>query len=849
MRNLNRLTLLFLLATSFTFSQTTDSRHAKRASKKPVTQAQRSAASPAEKPEVEEKVNAILVKMTLEEKIDMLGGVQGFFIPGNDRVGIKKVKMADGPMGVRNFGFSTAYPAGIGLAASWNAALAKRIGEGIGRDARAKGVNILLGPGLNIYRAPMNGRNFEYFGEDPYLASRMSVGYVQGVQSQGVMTTAKHFMGNNSEYDRHNTNSEIDERTMREIYLPAFEAAVREGHTAAIMDSYNLVDGEHASQSGFLNNQIAKKDWGFDGIMMSDWDATYDAVGAANGGLDLEMPSGKFLNKKNLLPAVKDGRVSVATIDDKVRRILRKSIEFGFYDRDQQDLNISRFNPESKRTALEGARESIVLLKNDSNVLPLNRDVVKTVAVIGPGAYPAVPAGGGSARVEPFTAVSYLQGISDVGGKVKILYDRGIPEEDELTWRSDFSTEAKDGERGLKAEYFSTPDFSGKAETRVDPRVFIQGGSRNISVRWSGYYIPQTSGNYRWLTRATGMDSYKLFVNDKLALEQEPREGQVPKSADMQMEAGTAYKVRYEYVEFPGWLGSSASLAVLPAADLVTEQAKKIAQMADAAVVFVGYDAASESEGSDRDFRLPPNQDDLIQAVAQANKKTIVVITSGGGVEMTRWVDQVPGIIQGWYSGQEGGTALAQIVFGEVNPSGKLPATFERRWEDNPAHDSYYSNDGGVNVKYKEGVFVGYRGYEKSGTKPLFPFGHGLSYTTFAYKNLGIEPKAPKAGENVTVSFDVTNTGKVAGAEAAQLYLGNPGASVPRPLKELKGFTKVMLQPGQTKHVTLTLNPRAMSFYDLAGKAWKQERGKFTVYVGHSSAQIDLTGEYSVAAK
>src|SRR5258706_1084232 len=263
--------------------------------------------SPA-KGDVEQRVNAILGKMTLEEKVDLLGGVEGFFIPGNDRVGIKRVRMADGPMGVRNFGYSTAYPAGIGLAASWNSDLARRIGEGFGHDARAKGVNILLAPGMNIYRAPMNGRNFEYFGEDPYLAGRIAAGFVKGVQSQGVITTAKHFMGNNSEFDRHGTNSEIDERTMREIYLPQFEAAVKEGHTGAIMDSYNLINGEHATQNSHLNNDIAKKDWGFDGIMMSDWDATYDAVGAANGGLDLEMPSGKFLNKKNLLPAVKEGK-------------------------------------------------------------------------------------------------------------------------------------------------------------------------------------------------------------------------------------------------------------------------------------------------------------------------------------------------------------------------------------------------------------------------------------------------------------------------------------------------------------------------------------------------------------
>src|SRR6266511_1937685 len=378
--------------------------------------------------EVEGRVESILSQMTLEEKINLLGGVDDFFIRDIPRLNLPRLRMADGPIGVRNFGPATAMAGGIALTATWNPALAERVGTELGRDARAKGVHFLLGPGVNIYRAPMNGRNFEYFGEDPFLASRIAVGYIKGVQSQGVSATIKHFMGNNSEFDRHNTDSIIDERAMREIYLPTFEAAVKEAHVGAIMDSYNMTNGEHMTQNGYLNTDVAKKEWGFDGVVMSDWGATYDAVAAANGGLDLEMPSGQFLNRKNLLPAIEQGKVSVATIDDKVRRILRTAIRFGWLDRDQTDASIPRYNIQGRRVALEAARAGMVLLKNDGGLLPLDKSKIKSIAIIGPDAYPAVPVGGGSARVEPFTAVSFLEGLSNAPGMAaNVYYHRGIP--------------------------------------------------------------------------------------------------------------------------------------------------------------------------------------------------------------------------------------------------------------------------------------------------------------------------------------------------------------------------------------------------------------------------------------
>src|ERR1700692_782433 len=334
--------------------------------------------SPSAPSDAEGRIDSMLKQLTLEEKIDLIGGVDDFYIRAKQKIGLPRLKMADGPVGVRNYGPSTVF-GGIGLAASWDPELAERIGAVIGEDARARGVHFMLGPGVNIYRAPMCGRNFEYFGEDPFLSSRTAVGYIKGMQSKGVSATVKHYAGNNQEYDRHNMDSVIDERTMREIYLPVFEAAVKEAHVGAIMDSYNLTNGLHRTQNGYLNTDVAKKEWGFSGIMMSDWTSTYDGVAAANGGLDLEMPWGKFMNRETLLPAVHSGKVSEATIDDKVRRILRTAIQFGWLDRDQTDLSIPRLNLAGRQVALEAARAGMVLLKNDRNLLPLDKGSVHTI--------------------------------------------------------------------------------------------------------------------------------------------------------------------------------------------------------------------------------------------------------------------------------------------------------------------------------------------------------------------------------------------------------------------------------------------------------------------------------------
>jgi beta-glucosidase len=801
--------------------------------------------------DVDLRVNSLLKKLTLDEKIDLIGGVDDFYIRANEKIGLPRLKMADGPVGVRNYGPSTVF-GGIGLAATWDPDLAARIGATIGQDARARGVHFMLGPGVNIYRAPLNGRNFEYFGEDPFLAARIAVAYISGMQSQGVSATIKHFLGNNSEFDRHNTDSIIDERTMREIYLPVFEAAVKEAKVGAIMDSYNLTNGLHMTQNGYLNTEVAKKEWGFAGIMMSDWDATYDGVAAANGGLDLEMPWGKFMNRASLLPAVKAGTVSEATIDDKVRRILRTAIQFGWLDRDQTDLSISLLNIAGNQTALEAARSGMVLLKNDGNLLPLEKGSIKSIAVIGPDAYPAQPGGGGSAEAKPFTPVSYLEGIKDyLGDGTKVYYAPGLPTLDEMSKQMQFTTQATSGQTGLKMELFNNSDLSGSpALVRYDKYVHYEpargtnGAASNVSIRWTGFFTPAVPGQYLAFVQGPGENGgYRLYIDKKLVLDNWKQwyafVGEVP----VALTSGP-HEVELDYYAKIGWGKTSANLGIVRPETLVSAEAKTLAAHADAVILAPGFDTASEGESADRTFRLSPGQDELINQIAAVNKKTVVVMTSGGGVDMNAWIDRVPALLEAWYPGQEGGVAVAQLLFGESNPSGRLPISIERRWEDNATHDSYYPKDGSKKVEYSEGVFVGYRHFDKSTVKPLFPFGYGLSYTSFAYKNLTISPAS--SAQQVSVAFDVTNTGTRAGADVAEVYVGDRHASVPRPVKELKGFKRVSLNPGETKNLVVKLDRRAFSYYDVKSHSWTVAPGDFDLFVARSATDIALTGKVAL---
>ncbi len=808
------------------------------------------------------RVEDILHRMTLDEKLAYIGGT-GFAVRAMPALKLPALEMSDGPYGVRsNSGLaSTTYASGIGLAASWDRALASKVGEGIARDGRARGVHYQLGPGTNIYKSPLNGRNFEYFGEDPFLASEMVTGYITGMQSQGVSATVKHYVANNSEFLRHDSDSIVDERALREIYFPAFEAAVKRGHVGAVMDSYNLINGKHATESTFNNIDVLRKDWGFTGTLMSDWDATYDAVGAANGGLDLEMPTGKFMNAKNLMPAIKSGQVTEATIDEKIRHILTTAEMFGWLDHEQRDSTLSLYNNESNQTALQSAREAAVLLKNEGNALPLDKKSMKTVLVVGPNAYPGAPVGGGSAGVVPFHNVSLLEGVADVAEGATVLYDPGLQTLSELANKTEFATAATGGEPGLNVEVFRTKDLSGESQKHMSKHVNETGTgwdqiSGNLddlmalfskpqsnSRRYTGYYNAETAGQYLVALAGAGEgNGDRVYVDDKLVIDDWKYVRAFEPHLAMPLSAGM-HKVVVE-----NWQGSviggKLRFAILPEDKVVNERAKQLAAKADVVIVAAGYvtnkDYNSEGEGGDRTFDLPYGQDELIGAMAAANPKTVVTVTSGGNVDSTKWLDKVPALVEGFYGGQAGGRAMAEVLFGDYNPGGHLPATFERRAEDNPSFANYYPEGDGIRVMYKEGIFVGYRGYEKSGVKPLFPFGYGLSYTTFSFKNLKVMKGSTPA--SAMVEFDVTNAGQRAGAEVAQVYVSDTHAKVPRPMHELKGFERVELQPGETKHVSLALDPRAFAYWDVKTHRWAIDPGKFTVSVGDSVASLPLTG-------
>ncbi len=813
-------------------------------------------------PQIEAKAHALVARLTLEQKIQLLGGVDDMFTQPATAIGLPRLKMSDASVGVRTWGPTTAYAGGAALAATWDTNFARKLGESLGTDARARGVHFLLGPGVNIARSPVAGRNFEYLSEDPYLNSTLVVPFIQGVQSQGVIATVKHYALNDQEYNRHNVSSDVDERTMREIYLPAFEAAVTQGHVDAVMNSYNLVNGVHATQNEFLNLKVLKGEWGFQGILMSDWDATYDGVAAANNGLDLEMPSARFMNARTLLAEVKDGSVKESTIDDKVLRLLRTVLRYGFLDRPQFDPSNSTYSVADRAVALEGALESITMLKNNGHLLPLNAAKIKTIAVIGPDAWPAVTGGGGSSEAQAFEPVSILTGIANlVGPNVHLVYSRGLPEMTDV-----FSRTRWDG--AVKVATYPSKDFTGTPDTSTANTIanyknewWGPEDKTPRSIRYTASYKAEKTGKYLVLAAASGNDDFTLRIDGKPLLSPPHAEGQAPQFWTLDLAAGQTINVVADYL--PGFAGVRLGLGIAYQPDLVSDDAIQFASIADAVVVAVGFNPSTEGEGYDRTFSLPWGQDALIEAVAAANPHTIVTLTGGGGMDTRCWLDKVPALLHTWYTGQEGGTAVAEVLFGKHNPEGKLPVSFDRSWEENPSAPYYYPVKGAdtalhvtedgrppvdyviPHVKYEDKLMVGYRYWTTTGKHPLFPFGFGLSYTTFSFSNLQV-PATAASGSAVTVSFDVTNTGSVAGAEVAQLYVSDPSARARRPERELKGFEKVRLAPGETKHVTLTLDARSFSYWDATANKWAIDPGKFVIRVGDSSENTPLSAELTL---
>jgi beta-glucosidase len=694
---------------------------------------------------LEARVGDLLGRLTLDEKIALIHGDSKFTTAAIPRLGIPRRWLSDGPHGVREDvgpdtwdpsghtdDFSTAMPPLIALAATWNPDLGRAYGEVLGSEARKRNKQILLGPGVNIQRTPLGGRNFEFLGEDPWLVSRMAVNYIEGVQSQGVAACVKHFAANNQETERDSIDVEMDERTLREIYLPAFAAAVKEGGVLALMGAYNQFRGQHCCENAYLLGHILKDEWGFKGLVVSDWAGTHHTEAAVNNGLDLEMgtapPYANFYLARPFLNGIREGKYPVALLDDKVRRNLRVMFASKVFDPVRPEG--SQNTPAHQAVARRVAEESVVLLKNEGGLLPLDRMKIRSVAVIGANATRLQAHSGGSSAIKAFYEVSPLEGIlHQVGATANVTYAQGYQDED-----------------------------SGGQESK--------------------------RSKYTRLTGAAGQRHDEELI--------------------------------------------ARAVAAAKAADVV---------------ILVGglnHEKYFDAEGSDRkDLKLPYGQDELIRQVVAANPRTVVVILSGGALEMDPWLGQVPAVLQAWYGGMEGGNALASILFGDVNPSGKLPCTFPERLSDSPAHAlGAYPGNGGKET-YAEGLLVGYRWYDARHIEPRFPFGFGLSYTDFTYGRIQLEPDA--AGTGSVAKVTVTNSGHRDGAETIQLYVRERNPSVLRPDKELKAFHKVFLRAGETQTVALPLPPAAFAFYDPARSAWVAERGDYEILAGGSSRNLPLT--------
>ena len=795
---------------------------------------------------VDERVEDLLKRMTLEEKIDMLGGT-GFATKPNARLGIPELRMTDGPLGVR-MDKSTAFPSGINLAATWNPALVEKIGHALGREVKAHDAHVLLAPCVNIARIPNGGRNFESFGEDPFLASRMAVNYINGLQSEGVAATVKHFAANNQEHERMFVDAQISERALNEIYLPAFKAAVQEANVLCVMNAYNKINGHFASENDYLLNKILKTEWGFTGMVMSDWGAVHSSIPTANGAMDLEMPEGKYLNRDSLFLTIQKGEVKEATIDEKVRRTLRTIFRLGLFEKPSLKDDFKVGTKENREAAFLGTREGIVLLKNQNDILPLNFSKLKSVAVIGPNAAKARTGGGGSSQVDPLEAPSPLEILKqNFGDKVKINYAVGVRLDGESIPVPSKYLSTENGEEGLRGEYFDNMELKGRpVYTRMDKELYFDWGGDSpfknenwktdiFSVRWTGKVKAPVSGHF--IFDLISDDGVRFWLDDKLVIDHWTDHAPESREYEIQLVAGKEYKIKIEYYENGG--GAVCKLGwTLPGEDPMIA-AIKAAKQSEVVLLFAGTSAAYESEGFDRqDLVLPKNQDELIEKIASVNKNVIVVINAGSPVLMDKWLGKVKGVVFAWFGGQEMSYALSDVLSGKFNPSGKLPVTFPKRWEDCSAF-STYKKESGI-TEYSDGIFIGYRHFEHNNIEPLFPFGFGLSYTKFAYANLKLSAKEMSQNEKLTVTFDVKNTGKVDGGEIPQLYIRDVKASVERPVKELKGFSKVMLKPGETKTVTLTVDKAAFSFFDENSKSFITEPGEFEILIGSSSQKIEL---------
>lgn len=804
----------------------------------------------------EKRIEELIDALTLDEKVAMCSGADRWHTKPVPRLGIPALRMTDGPHGTRTESIepptrtlpATCFPTASALAATWNTDLAQRVGVALGEETLGKGCQILLGPAVNIHRHPLGGRNFEYFSEDPHLTARLAVAWIKGLQSTGVGASVKHFACNSQEFERRTISSEVSERALREIYWPAFRAAVQESNSWTVMSSYNRINGVSAAHKKDMLTDVLKNEWGFRGVVVSDWDGVYDRVAAANAGCDVEMPGHPEHTRQfdEVMAAVRNGQVSPETVDDKVRRILRVLFRAGCFDKKAAALPATTDTPEHRKLAFEAACEAMTLLKNDGGLLPLDKQPIGSIAVIGPAAATPIIQGGGSARVSPYYAVSILEGLKTrVPPDVELVYQPGCT--------FDGSAPPMDMAmvQGLRAEYFTTPDLSGKPVlARTESAIHLDLASlpptvaeADFSVRWSGDFVAPYKGTYTFSLTTVGRSALRFgrrMIVDDWALTTQPAfvPPLKPVVNKVSLVAGETYRFNLTYARNDEMTPFVHVGCDLPGVKGALPKALAAARAADAVIVCLGLPDRYESEGYDRpDMELTGDQVKLVRRAVAANRNCIVVLSNGSPVNMLPWVRDIPAVLEAWYSGQESGNAVAAVLFGDVNPSGKLPDTFPRRLEDTPGYLNYPGE--GDQVRYGEGIFVGYRWFDMMGIKPLFPFGHGLSYTTFGYSKPVASLDDMSPADTVSITVKVTNTGQRAGQEVVQLYVRNVLSKVMRPPQELKGFTKVYLQPGETKEVSLPLKVDDLAYYDARRKAWVADEGYYFVYAGGSSQVTD----------
>jgi len=813
------------------------------------------------KKSTEERVNDLCRRMTLDEKADFLTGADSWHFKGIGRLGIPSIQVTDCGHGVTVIldkngnwvGNATCFPTAVGQAATWNRSLIQEMGSALGREVRATGSSILLAPMVNIKRHPLNGRNYETFSEDPLLTGEMAAAFIKGVQSEHIGAVIKGMTANNQQTDQHDLLVQMNERTLQEIYLPNFRIPISKAHPWGVMTAYNGLNGVPTSESRHLLQEILKDTWKYEGFVVSDWGAV-KSTRSISTGLDLEMPGpGKFLIKDNVLKAIDDKTLTIAQLDDKVKRILRALIKTRLMDKNPPILHSELNSEKHQLLARKVSEEGIVLLKNQGNVLPLKQSL-KRLAVIGPNATQARLGGGGSASVSPFYSVSPLEGLKKIcGSNTEIVFEEGCGLNGNLKLiDGKYLTSAGDGKTvaGLKAEYFSNAALKGQpVVTSVDPIVHFSWGWTNpkpeigkwgYSVRWSGRLTPPVSGDYR-IGLSASECGYRLYINNKLVIDEWEKTSKDNfeasftsgnKSIPIALKANVPIDIRIEFFK-QGQRNSIRLEWEMPGENPI-DKAREVAKNCDAVIIYAGLSNFFEGGNNDRpDILLPGEQNNLIREVAKVNPNTVVVLINGSPVGMP-WIDDVNAVLEAYYPGQEGGNAIAGVLFGKINPSGKLPETFPVNLSDNPAYTNYQSKD--HTVDYAEGIYVGYRHYDARNIEPLFPFGYGLSYTTFEYSNL----RLTKKGQSLIAGFNIKNTGKVAGAEVAQLYIHDLVSSVDRPLKELKNFEKVFLKAGETKTVTFTITDKDLSFYSEKQNKWVVEPGQFEVQIGSSSRNIRL---------